>query len=95
MTKPLISGIYDSQLLLCPPDQADDISGIYSTSFGLVVMYSSKYGIWRGLNQPNDSAALGGNEADTICRQLGFTDAVPGSAVTERAMLPNNTFKHC
>lgn len=94
MTKPLISGKYDGQLQLCPPDDDEDISNLFSTSFGLVAMYSSKYDIWRGFNQPSDSVVLGGNEADAVCRQLGYTEAIPGSALTQRAMLPNYTFNH-
>ena len=90
MTKPLHL-TYDGQIMLCPPDDtlAYDIS-----SFGMIVMYLSKYNTWRGLNQPNNSVALGTNEADTICRQLGYTGARPGSAVTRRAV-PDYTFHHC
>ena len=95
MTKPLNSGKYDGQLLLCPPDDYEETSSLFSISFGLIVMYSSKYEIWRGFNQPNNSAVLRGNEADAVCRQLGYTQAIPGSALTQRAMLPNYTFNHC
>ena len=95
MTKPLTLGKYDSQLLLCPPYDSDNTSSIFSTSFGLVIMYSSKYDTWRGINQHNTSDPLGGNEADAICRQLGFTGAISGSAVTQRALPQNYNFQHC
>ena len=96
MSKPLISGKYDGQIQLCPPDDDDEeTSSLFSTSFGLIAMYSSKYDIWRGFNQPNNSAVLGGSEADAVCHQLGYTGAIPGSALTQRAMLPNYTFNHC
>ena len=97
VTKPLTSSKYDGQLSLCPPDPdtANSTSSIFSKSFGLVIMYSSKYDIWRGFNQPNGSIALRGNEADAVCRQLGFTGAIPGSAVTQRALPSNYTFQHC
>ena len=91
--KPLTMGKYDGYILLCPPDNFTATTT--STSFGLVIIYLSKYDIWRGLNQPNGSEPLGLNEANAICQQLGYTTAVPGSAVTTRAVQPDYTFDHC
>lgn len=92
LTKPQTVGTYDGQILLCPPDGSNFTR---STSFGLVAIYLSKYGIWRGMNQKNSSAPLGGNEANSICQQLGYTTAIPGSAITRRAVLQRSTFEHC
>lgn len=91
MTKPLTTGTYDGQIKLCPHNNAPNN---ISTSFGLITMFLKN--TWRGLNQPNGSAVLGTNEADTICRQLGYTGAIPGSAITRRAYeSPEITFEHC
>ena len=78
-TKPLAP--YDGKVALCP---ADDATPNSSTSFGLVSIYYSDYGAWRGLNQKGGQP-LGTYEADAICRQMGFTGAFPGSAVTRNA----------
>ena len=44
-------------------------------------------GGWRGINQNKSTsdAFLGSIEADAICRQMGYTGAIPGSAVTVNA----------
>ena len=56
-----------------------------SISYGLVALrFHSE---WRGVTQISEDtkALLGGTEADAICRQLGYTDAVIGSAVARSA----------
>ena len=91
MTKPLYltTGKYYGQIMLCPPDDT------LISSFGMIIIYSSKYDTWRGLNQATltSDVALETNEADTICRQLGYTGARPGSAVTKQAVY--NNFEQC
>ena len=88
---------YDGQVALCPSDDAqnsDDGSNITtSTSFGVVSIYYKTHDVWRGLNQRNGQPALEGNNADAICRQMGFTEAYPGSAVTINAS--DYTFNNC
>ena len=90
---------YNGQLKLCPSDDQisnDDASKtITSTSQGVVSLHIN--GIWRGINQPAQSsgtgAPLGGTEADAICRQMGFTQAVSGSALSKDAS--GYTFHDC
>ena len=67
----------------------------YSTSFGMISLY--KQGIWRGLDQSVSTVFLGSDEADTICRQIGYTGAVPGSAVAKSTLDKNisYTFDRC
>lgn len=84
------NSITDTQIKLCPPYNASTDN---NTLFGLITMYLSGNDSWRGLNQP-DNHRLGKNEADTICRQLGYAEAVPGSAVTRRELLDYD-FNHC
>ena len=82
--------ITDTQIKLCPPHNASTTN---NALFGLITMYLSGNDSWRGLNQPDDHR-LSENEADTICRQLGYEEAVPGSAVTRREF-PDYDFNHC
>ena len=77
---------YDGEIRLCPPDSTlnnPKNANITSVSFGVVALNIG--GQWRGIIQTSESGGgsglLGSNEADAICRQLGFTDAVIGSAV--------------
>ena len=75
---------FDGQLSLCPANitlPKDNNNIRYSTSFGMISLY--KQGTWRGLDQNVSQAFLGSDEADTICRQIGYTGAVPGSAVAK------------
>ena len=68
---------FDGQVRLCPPKNFP--SGTQSVSTGLVLINLHKE--WRGINQPKNSAyPLGSREADSICRQLGYTGAVINSA---------------
>jgi hypothetical protein len=74
---------FDGQVRLCPPKQFPKNQ---SVSTGLVLIYLHKD--WRGINQPKDSAyPLGSHEADSICRQLGYTGAVVNSAKPWNATL--------
>ena len=63
----------------------------YSTSFGMVSLY--KQGTWRGIDQNTSGAFLGSDEAVTLCRQLGYTGAVSGSAVAKSTS--QYTFDKC
>ena len=81
---------YDGEIRLCPPDSAvNDLNNKSSTSFGVVSLHISfgDEGLWRGIIQlsPGRDGFLSTNEANAICRQLGFTDAVVGSAVARSA----------
>ena len=88
---------YDGQVALCPSDNAlisDATENVTtSTSFGVISIYYKDQDEWRGVNQRSGQPALKGNEADAICRQMGFTEAYPGSAVTINAS--DYTFKSC
>ena len=82
---------YDGQITLCSPDQPEP-NTITSASFGLVSI--SIANVITGLNQPNNTAPLGSYEADTICRQMGYTQSIPRSAVARRAV-PEYSFTEC
>lgn len=87
---------YDGIIRLCPPDGInDDPNNITSVSFGVVALSFTDYTYWRGvLQRPTDkNAQLGGNEADAICRQLGYTGAIVGSAASKNSS--GYTFEHC
>ena len=79
---------YDGQVALCPV--ANTSADIYSTSFGLIGIYYTDYGAWKGINQRK---LLGAYEADTICRQMGFTGAYSGTAITR--IVENYDFSKC
>jgi hypothetical protein len=88
---------YDGQVALCHSDSAhnNDINKNITTSisFGVIGIYYKDYDAWRGVNQRDGQPFLEGNEADAICRQMGFTEAYPGSAVMINAS--DYTFNHC
>ena len=81
---------YDGQVALCPIDTTS--SNRSSTSYGLVGIYYHDYGAWKGINE-RDEKLLGAYEADAICRQMGFTGAYPGTAVT--TIVDNYEFSNC
>ena len=75
------------------------ITNIRSTSFGVVgIRLHDKI---MGISQPaagsgKKSQPLGGNEADALCRQLGYTEAIPGSVATKAAYeMQQYTFDYC
>ena len=81
---------YNGQVRLCSPDGFPVRT--QSVSIGLVQIYL--YGGWGGINQHNFSHPLGSNTANSICRQLGYTNAVAGSVMTQKSAsswLSNNT----
>ena len=85
---------YDGQVTLCPASDTIWNSTIKSsTSFGLVGLYYTynNDGDWKGINQ-GDEWLLTANASDTICRQMGFTGAYPGTAVTQNVDEYNFTF---
>ena len=88
---------YDGQVALCYSDSAynnDANKNITSsTSFGVISIYYKDYETWRGVNQRDSQPSLEANEADAICRQMGFTEAYPGSAMTINAS--DYTFDRC
>ena len=84
---------YDGQVVLCPP-QLVGIDNIRSTSFGVVGLRLKD--LIMGISQPAKSLPLAGSEADAICRQLGYTEAIPGSAATKAAYEAQQyMFNHC
>lgn len=88
---------YDGEIRLCAPDNHTNYieSNIkVSVSFGVVGMYFDEHSVWRGINQFNaQTDLLGSVEADTICKQMGYTGAIPGSAIARSAS--NYTFDTC
>ena len=87
---------YDGQLSLCHADAmlpASNNGTHYSVSFGVVSLYRKNSKTWRGLEQNSSNALLGCLAADTICRQIGYTGAEPGSAVAISAT--NYKFNNC
>ena len=83
---------YNGEIRLCPPDSTlnnPNSNNITSVSFGVVALYIpfGDRGYWRGIVQLSggSSGLLSSNEANAICRQLGFTDAIVGSAVARSA----------
>ena len=85
------SSPYNGKLALCPTDNATSDPNIrLSVSHGMVSLYFASHGTWRGLDT---KALLGATEANTICRQMGFTGAVPGSATALSAT--DRTFNKC
>ena len=67
---------YDGQVRLCPPSAPSGMatSGEASVSMGLVQIYLN--GDWGQINQYTFNHTLGSHEADSICRQLGYTNAI-------------------
>ena len=59
----------------------------------MVGIYYKDYAAWKGINQRRDGKLLGAYEADTICRQMGFTGAYPGTAVARS--VNNYSFSNC
>ena len=71
---------YDGQVTLCPSDDAQNDDSIKSsTSYGVISLYYAEAKVWMGLNQNYFTTPLGSNEADTICRQMGYTGFLPGT----------------
>ena len=70
---------YNGQVRLCPPNGFP--TNMQSVSTGLVQVHL--HGDWRGINQNNLSYPLGSHEADSICRQLGYTNSATNSAITQ------------
>ena len=52
------------------------------------------HSLWRGIIQASGGGGglLSSDEADAICRQLGFTDAVVGSAVARSSTSYSSNF---
>ena len=84
---------YDGEVRLCPPDQEISGNTKSSVSYGVPALYFADYGVWRGILQAQSNAFLGNTEANAICRQMGFTGAIPGSATARNAS--NYTFDQC
>ena len=86
---------YSGEVGLCPSDGMianDNASNtITSISSGVVSLHLNNQ--WRGINQASGSIPLGGNEADAICRQMGYTHAAGGSALARVAS--SYTFTKC
>ena len=80
---------YEGQVYLCPPNNFP--AGSCSVSTGLVQVYLHK--TWRGINQRDTNYRLGTHEADSICRQLGYTSAIENSAVVVHAT--KQDYSHC
>ena len=83
---------YNGEIRLCPPDSTlnnPTNTNITSVSFGVVALYMTfgNKGYWRGIVQLSggSSGLSSSNEANAICRQLGFTDAIVGSAIARSA----------
>ena len=82
--------MYDGQIYLCPHDNFP--TGRCSVSTGLVQLHL--YDQLRGINQKvNVSPRLDSYVADSICRQLGYTNAVLIGAVTLKAT--KQSYSHC
>ena len=79
---------YEGQVNLCPPDGFP--LGKQSVSTGLVQIHL--YREKKGINQ-NTSQRLKTHVADSICRQLGYTNAVTNSPAT--AKTTNQNFSNC
>ena len=93
---------YDGEIRLCPPDSVvNDLNGnISSVSFGVVALYLSNIREWTGviqlraINSSNKyNGLLDNNAANAICQQLGYTDAIVGSAIARSAT--GYTFDRC
>ena len=87
-TKPL--PLYDGQVSLCPVNTNSVNKS--STSYGLVGIYYKDNEAIKEINQKGE-LPLGGVEADTICLNMGFTGAYPGSAVTRN--VDNFKYSNC
>ena len=84
---------YNGEVRLCPPDQEISSNIKSSISYGVPALYFAEYGVWRGIIQTQSNAFLGNTEANAICRQMGYTGAIPGSATARNAS--NYTFDNC
>ena len=72
---------YEGKVQLCPPDNViDDMSYLArQISFGIVSVYMNS--LWGSVNE-NSTSSFGYNQANSICKQLGFTGAVKDSVRT-------------
>ena len=50
--------------------------------------------VWAGINQYNHSHPFGTLEANSICRQVGYTNAVASDVMTQHSLV-NTSFDHC
>lgn len=87
--KLLTKSPYEGQVNLCPPQNFPIYNCTVSTGLVLINMY----GQWRGLNQNSSYPRLGSHEANSICRQLGYTHAVVNSAIAMNST--GETYSHC
>ena len=87
---------YNGQVALCPSDDAiNNDTTKTSTSYGVISLYFDRNDqkVWRGVNLNNISAPLGSNEADAICRQMGYTGSITGTIITRNAS--EYSFENC
>ena len=87
---------YRGQLELCPPDELHDDPSYpaIQVSFGLVSVFL--HSVWGSLNDNTPlSSPLQSFEVDSICRQLGFTQAVEGSLRTVSSFKGEYNFSKC
>ena len=89
-SRPWYSDYFNGQITLCPSDNQTSDSVWTSVSFGVISLQFN--GTWKGIHLTYD-APLQNSEADTICRQMGFTGAKTGSAVAITAT--QYTFEKC
>ena len=69
---------YDGDVMLWSPDPPANSNGYFSPSYGAVVIFD-------GVNMEfitfSKKQLFSVNVADTICRQLGYTESIPNSAM--------------
>ena len=80
---------------LCPPDKIVNESFYPSVqvSFGLVTIYHN--GFWGSINQKSIQVPFGQFEADSVCRQLGFTGSADDSIRTASSYSDEYNFSTC
>ena len=82
------------QVGLCPPDEVMNSSSYPSLqiSFGLISVFHNNF--WGSVNQ-NSTIPFGKFEADSVCRALGFTEAVADSIRTVKSYDRQYNFSTC
>ena len=83
---------YEGQVWLCPPDGAD-AGPLHQISMGLVLIFL--HNEWGAINERNIETSLRTYRANSICRQLGYSQAVPDSTLTVEGASARYTYDTC
>ena len=91
---PLMDKAYEGQVQLCPPDEfGNETNPAAQVSMGIVSVFENTQ--WGSLNENDSNYRITHQQANSICRHLGFTGAVVDSARTVQSYAGQYTFSRC